>query len=725
MRMTRISLPIFVACALGACGDNSKVCGPGTTDVDGTCTPTNTCGPGTKVDPSTSQCVPDGSVVCTDGTMLDTATGTCVVDPNSCQDGTVLIAGACVDPTRGLVVDLDEGVVEPNGLNVIEASSVAAGTIVLKPIGGTFVIHGKIAPFQDVDGDGQLDPDVDSYLMSVSTPTRLEISVDGVNGIDGGFVAIAPVESTSPLVSWSRFAINLSGDTSKRQLFLPAAGTYVLAIADTRTLYRFSTGGPQDAAPGPGDYYVSITTMATPTPALLVGANNVITHQDTTTGDVQLFTVQAGSGLADVTLAMPTIEASPSLVILDGNQLRQVAFALGNNGLYTPGGTTETIVGGFTDTPVIAVDEVYDYAQQPASYTLTVRTSSAQPLGSTATETETTNGSADPLALQQFYFDVTSADQLVGLALAWNHAVVGSLYDGDLRQIARFTQLGGSATWTSYAGLVRFQRPGRYYFLVYDPTGTPGTTQLVATTTLAQLVPTPIDEGVATGTQTIDADFHANAFAYTVGTDPWQLFDATGSATGGQHVRWFDTSRAYGRLNDLATSNGTSAGNTGGGPLVTLFEHTYATGGGAIGRVVLDDPSAYLVLVDAPANAGTFDLSFAPRAITDLGTLGTGTASSTGHTLAAGDTGYFLFRTTIGDTATVTTHPQDAVLLDTQFQRVNADESALGPVIDNPTGDDTEMFTQAGTGWTAVIVTAVLPPATPQLYDFTVTIAAP
>src|SRR4051794_40483429 len=79
--------------AAAGCGDNSATCGPGTTNVDGVCTSDggNTCGPGTKADAS-GTCVPDGSVVCSDGTKLGTD-GKCEIDPNACQDGTVLVGG--------------------------------------------------------------------------------------------------------------------------------------------------------------------------------------------------------------------------------------------------------------------------------------------------------------------------------------------------------------------------------------------------------------------------------------------------------------------------------------------------------------------------------------------------------------------------------------------------------------------------------------------------------
>src|SRR4051794_1974636 len=96
--------------AIAGCGDGARACGPGTMEVDG-------------------ECVPSSTITCGDGTKLDNAQ--CVVDPASCQAGTVLIDHHCVDPTSGLVVDLEESP-EPNGVAIVtgvEASAAPAGVI--------------------------------------------------------------------------------------------------------------------------------------------------------------------------------------------------------------------------------------------------------------------------------------------------------------------------------------------------------------------------------------------------------------------------------------------------------------------------------------------------------------------------------------------------------------------------------------------------------------------
>src|ERR1041384_6096525 len=124
-RAVRVGLATLAAwcSACIGCGDGSRACGAGTTDVDGLC-------------------VPSSTITCGDGTKLDNAQ--CVVDPASCQAGTVLIGHRCVDPTSGLVIDLEEST-EPNGAAIVagvEPSAAPAGAIALKPAGEAFVIHG-------------------------------------------------------------------------------------------------------------------------------------------------------------------------------------------------------------------------------------------------------------------------------------------------------------------------------------------------------------------------------------------------------------------------------------------------------------------------------------------------------------------------------------------------------------------------------------------------------
>jgi hypothetical protein len=682
------------------------------------CVAVAACGAGTAPDPATGQCVPDGSMICTGGTVFDPSTSSCVPDPSLCQDGTVLVGGQCVIPGT---VDLEEGP-EPNGLGLLgEASNNPAGVVALKPVGEHFVLHGHINPYQDVDGDGLNDPDVDAYTLTVSGPSLLHVSADGVHGLAAGFVAVANVASTSPLFSWQRFGINLAADTSDRQLFLPAAGTYLLAISDTRSL--FLQGG---AAGNPmAEYYVTVDALDMPAPTPLAGN----TVSGTIGGDVQFYAPAMGTGVNDVLLDMPQTQANASVVTLDASTLK--GFADEGTDIFGGPLPAEMVAGGFTapGSAIVVVDDTYNYAIGPADFTLTIAPSDATPLsttGGTATQTEQTNTQpatqSDVTLLNQFYFDTTAPDQTVGLAITWNHPVRGSVLDGNLDVVATFTTYGASdPTWTTFRGLLRLHDPGRYYFFVYDPSGTPGTTQLSATSTITLITPTALTESVPTGNQTFDPAFLAMAYTYDRGTDPWQTFGASGVNTGGQAIFLYDPATAYGRLGGLTSSAGVLARE--GSPIASGITNPPGT---AFGRIMLDDPASYYVTI-APFNPGagtsTYNLTLDKRDIIDLGTIASDdAAAATNIPLggAAGGQAWVLFRSDPGAPAAITVHSH-ALALDTRFALLEANESQPGPTINTSAlGDDTATVLPLRT-WTAIKVSAAT--IGPTTYDFDISVA--
>ncbi len=365
-KVDRMRNGVLVFVALLGCGDNSKECGPGTVDEDGECLPAGNCGFGTKRDETTGECVPDGSVVCSEGTVFDPLTGRCSIDPSACRDGTILVNNACVDPTAGLTINVQEGP-EPNGLGIVEASEAQAGNIVLEPVNKPFVVRGTIDPWRDANGDGALDPDVDTYVVTVAGPVLLNITADGVHGITAGFVAVAQVAGTDPLASWRRFGIKLAGDTSRRQVYLPMAGTYRIAIGDTRTLGEYLSSGSSNAAPGGdnGDYYVSITDLGVP--AITTLATN--SASDALNGEtVAFYQSAAGTGISQATLSMPSDLALASVVVMVNGTLRGV----GDETSQPARVMTGTLVNG--DTTFVVVDYVVDISPSPTMYSLSVNT---------------------------------------------------------------------------------------------------------------------------------------------------------------------------------------------------------------------------------------------------------------------------------------------------------------------------------------------------------------
>ena len=709
----------MMAAALGSaagCGGSSTKCGDGTTNMKGTCVPDNQCGPGTKADPTSGQCVPDGSVVCTDGTVFDMATGTCAVDPNSCQDGTVLINNQCVDPTKGLTVDIEEAP-EPNGLGILEASQNPAGTIALKPIGGPgFIIHGTIAPFQDADGDGQMDPDVDTYLVTVNAAALLHITADGVHGIDAGFVAVAAVGQNDPLASWARFGMNITGDTSKRQIFLPKAGTYAIAVADTRTLFQYSTGGPTNAAPGPGDYYITIDDVAIPTPTMITPASGVATQTGTVAADadVQFFTTTMGSGFNDVLLTSATTQFVPSVVVSDNGDFRAVADQ--STDIFGNPVPAEALVGGIqaTDQPLIAVDNVYSTAIDPGgNYTLTVTLTDATALsatGATASSPEISNAPQSILDLNEFYYDVTAADEVTGMKLAWNHPVDGVLVDQNLNLFSPFTYDPNQGfvghTFTGYTGLLRHPAPGRYYFLVYDPNSANAGGNLVATSTHAAVAPTAITEGTQTASTSVGT-YGSNPFTYDKGADPWQTFaQATGNA-GTVTLSFYDPTTAYGRLDALTMNAG--GATTVPGDVTPLFAPAL-TNNVPQGRVVLADAqNTYFIKGNASNTASTdsYKLTFAKKNYIDLGTVNTGdpAATSTNNAIAAsGTVDFFVLTNNAGNLMKFVGTPTTANIA---LHQLNADESNAVTVDTSAlAGAETMTVPAEAQNWVAGSVTA-------------------
>ena len=367
------SVTVLTLLVLAAgCGDNSEQCGVGTVNMDNVCIPSGVCGPGTKFDPVMGVCLPDGSVVCTDGTKFDLTLGACVIDPSSCQDGTVLVNGACVDPTGGLVIDIEEGP-EPNGDGIIEDSNTPAGIVpVLKDVGGSgVVLHGHIAPFRDVDFDGLLDPDVDTYVITVAGPTLVKVSVDGVHGTLGAFAVFADVAMADPLFPFLRVGLSLTGDTSKRQLFLPRAGDYLFVIGDSRTFYQYTTGGPLDAAPGNGEYYVTIDQLPAVTPTPMTKVGNLASVSGMFASDeTKFFSVAMGNAENLITFSMPYQQSRAGVTAM-----RDATF-LGTNNETNAGVAPQLMVNGFAadQTGVVVADPEYNTASEPVPFTLTVDT---------------------------------------------------------------------------------------------------------------------------------------------------------------------------------------------------------------------------------------------------------------------------------------------------------------------------------------------------------------
>ncbi|HTM21020.1 MAG TPA: hypothetical protein VL172_10945, partial [Kofleriaceae bacterium] len=238
------------------CGDNATF-NPETGECEGA-----TCSPGTVL--MGNECVPDGSVVCGDGTSYDPDTGECVPDL-TCGEGTVLVDGECVPFDDSLTADVEEQP-EPNGF-----PDDNAGQFTLPATGGSITIKGCIQPYEDLDANActatNLDPDYDAYYFVASAPTLLQVTVDGLGGLSGGFLMLAGDDGMNA-DGWVRIGLNPTDDIATRQVFLPTAGVYALGITDGRSLLLDEGfGGPDDC------YLATVEKLPLPTPTPLVSAS--------------------------------------------------------------------------------------------------------------------------------------------------------------------------------------------------------------------------------------------------------------------------------------------------------------------------------------------------------------------------------------------------------------------------------------------------------------------
>lgn len=595
-----LGLAAAAALGLAGCGDNGASCGTGTVLQNGVCVPTDStsCGTGTVL--VGDECVPDGSVICEQGTVYDTASGQCVVDPSACADGTVLVSGQCVPEDETLVADLDEAA-EPN-------DDTGAGQFNVPALNDDIVLHGCISP-----RGGQADEDI--WVMTASGPTLLEITADGVGGLAAGFlVQDAAIPS---LPNWVRFGINLTGDTSRRQVYLPVAGTYLLVMDDSRALLL----GGEVAGSADTCYYTTVKNVPLPAATALTAPET--TGTDSGNVRVLTYTADATGDILSVMQSTTSESMSPSFVMMNGSTLVASAAPDTVNGvdpIHTIGGldagTTLTIV----------VDNRYNFSPNPQPYVLDVLELGAQALptdGSTITLTGTRAGSDAGFAIDSFnysYFDVAAAGGLIHFDITSSIPVNMILVRKDILTglsyqvfAAPNTNTTGTATFTNQ--FARFLQAGRYYLMTRNPTtgATVGETYMV-TSRLTAITPGALTYGTAATAQPLPAS--GSAFHTIDFTSPtWVQFAATGTNWG--------TNVAIGAF-DLAGEGVVGLNYN------TVFTGTRtAAGTNPFGRVMVGDTRDFLIRVQSSGGTlgadPTYDLTIGDRPHVNLMTIEPGT----------------------------------------------------------------------------------------------------
>ena len=714
--------------ATASCGDNGVECGPNTTAVNGQCVAQD-CGPGTVLAGDT--CVPDGTVVCAQGTVFDAPTGTCVLDPDACAEGTTHVAGECIpddDLLEGMADFIEN--VEPNG----PGDANIAGMFDAPALDASTYFYGCVTATTDADNDGNLDADYDTWLVTAGAPMVLEITTDGIHGLSAGFIAVNADQSLATLLrNWQRIGINLAGDTAKREIFLPAAGTYALLVTDARSLFLGDAGaGNPDSC-----YFATVKHVATPTPVALTLPSTA--GEDT--GRVRLYTHTAnGVGdILDVSQQTSDTAWSPAYVTLRNGAL--AASAASQSSSLGPIPPFDTI-GGLNagDVVTLVADAEYNFALAPQQYTFQLFDIDAQPLPTTGTPVLTVverNGTTPTATYADFnylYFDVATAGikhfNLVASKPIDMLIVRRDLFtaEGGLDLIAEINALGGAGRALFQGEFVRFLTPGRYYFVARNPAvGVPGGTYTI-TSTVTDVTTTPITLGTAVDNQALAL---GNRFHTLDLTDPiWIELGVTATAN------WGVGSNVSLESYDLASSgwlrSGTPPTTIPAGNLFPAFgaNQPAAAPFAPLGRILARDARDFLIRVRPTATPGTdptYSLLVRNRPnVVNLGTLTAAPLARVITALAAGAPARFIAFAPQGTSMTALVHPGQ-LTVDLREVRVNANEVGIGTFDTTLAGGDETLaarFNVAPNDWVAWTVENKTPVLTSDV-DLTVNAIIP
>ncbi len=604
--------------------------------------------------------------MCGEGTVYDAHSRTCVLSADICAPGSVLVQDHCEEET-GVIADVEEAA-EPNDANGL------AGTIPLPDLGSAGVIlHGCIDPYvfgapDDRDG-AQLMPDVDSWAIQVTGPTLLDVTSDGVGGLAAGFLVLA-ADSALQRDAWARWAFSLAGSRSRRQLFLPAAGSYELSMSDSRALVAqlylsdsFGAGGPHAC------YYTTVRSLPLPE-AVDLPLGEAIDAPNLTSPRLYRFHPDEGD-LLEVMAEAPLY--SPSAVVGTTLLIDDAYVASSFEGAEFPLRQAH-LIGGFTagEEALIVVDAVYDYSPEgaPRPFHMTANRFAPQPLTLGTPMTLTNPGGAAPVELGGYHilrFDAP-ADDVIFTDLDFSVPTRADILDGRGLHVADVTIdcpmfPNACEPSTSVRPSIRYATAGRHYLRLFTPDAAPGST-LVVTAQMTPHTPSPL----ALGSPIVNVPLGPRAEAWYVVNETdqlWLQFDGDVVS-----LNLFDPSE-YGTVDSgLDTSYAFSL--SAGAPHGLLLPHA-------------DDDHPWLVRVSDPPfypPDAVFDLTISQRSYTDLGSIAPGGAIDVpAQGLPAGGAVRYFVRGEPGERVTVTVTPDgfDARVRSLHGEEFDSDIDEAGP----------------------------------------------
>lgn len=665
-----LAFAVMSAGAATGCGDEGAECGPGTVEVGGTCVPAaEACAEGTTFDPMTNTCVadgdettcgtgtllmgtmcvpestglecgtgttpmgdvcvPDGSVLCTGSTMFDAESGTCVTDPDAICEGELVYVEAtdsCVDPDTLLegMADVTE-LMEPNDPEFNEG----AMPQVVDIADGTGSFFGCSEP-TDFDDDGVTDSDFDFFQIVVDEPTLLNVTTDGIGGANAAVAFVGGTDTDVADAAWQRFLLDLSGDGTEGQIFLPDAGTYFIIAGDGRSLLFGEPAG------GPGEcYFVQLEVTDLPSPSAITPGTAVTG----TFGAPEFYSLTAGEGDLFFTELQEIVGGEPgdlgsllggSVHVIGGdfNSLSQT-----NGGGGFGGGA---IVGlADADELLIAVDAVFNFGFDSADYEFTLVDTGTQLLP----EADTVTITNDDETGNWFYFDVAEAGQVVELSVDTTEDIDLFVFGPDGSGAAMCFSCGADALFLNTL------EAGTHYARI-DLFGGDAGTEFDVAFTRRHITPTELTAG--TGAAADLSDGEREFFTIDLSAADWNSFDVSAfTALSTARVAGYDRT-AFGAL-DFS--------------LVSAFDGTADEDEGVF-YIPAGEGLSLLVSVEDDAGHDADEmltLTSNPVTFDDLGTVNEAApATRTDVTLEADGIVYFLVRADVpGETLRVVASSDD------------------------------------------------------------------
>lgn len=199
----------------------------------GQCISGTECGPGTALEADTGNCVPTDEV-CNEGTEFDEETGLCLPDA-SCREGDVVLDGICVSPAEDLAARADVTETENND----PAMGGEPDELELKGAGAQTIFTGVIGEPEDLNGDDQLDQDIDVFSFEAEEGDWFQLAVQSLGLPSPAFIIEGPDD-------YSRQSSLASAQDPARQFVATASGTYTISVLPTSALLMDGPFGGDD-----------------------------------------------------------------------------------------------------------------------------------------------------------------------------------------------------------------------------------------------------------------------------------------------------------------------------------------------------------------------------------------------------------------------------------------------------------------------------------------------